>query len=248
MQSPARRPRGRSAALGVLLTLCLTILLVPVTHAQSPDSIRRHALRDFHGADLEGKDGPLAKAGMDLLLLYHRFRAEETSGIQGGDNSGSEMQIRDGRVTIDAIATATPEALKTDLEALGLTEAAVAGRIVSGRFPIAKIPDLARLSTLRGVQPSRAQTRDGAQATPSEQELLPRRSLQEHRSESDSTSSPRDTAAADAPTTASSAPDTTTQRDTSEAAAQPASESNWGFMVVGGLLVLGGLLFYLWSS
>jgi hypothetical protein len=128
--------------------------------AQVPDSIRQEALRDYHGADLEGKDGPLAKAGMDLLVLYHAYRTAEqqaafTSPIEG-------IRVREGRVTIDATASEDPQQLRRDLEALGLTGGAVARRLVSGRLPIEAIPAAAQLESLRGVVPSRMQTRSSA--------------------------------------------------------------------------------------
>ena len=126
-----------------------------------PDSVRQAALADFHGADLQGKDGPLAKAGMDLLLLYHLSSARRVSDFE--ENAAPEgipdaMQVRNGRVVVDAIAANDVAALRADLESLGMTGAASAGQIVSGSFPIARIPDLARLETLQGVRPALAKT------------------------------------------------------------------------------------------
>ena len=127
-----------------------------------PDSIRQAALEDYHGPDRRGKDGPLAKAGLDLLLLYHRHQASaSTDGLRAEPDAPSTvggMQVRNGRVVIDAIAAESASALQEDLEVLGLTGGATAGRLVSGQFPIAKIPDLARLKSLRSVRPSRART------------------------------------------------------------------------------------------
>ena len=127
-----------------------------------PDSIRQAALEDYHGPDRRGKNGPLAKAGLDLLLLYHRYQASaSTDGLRAEPDAPSTsggMQVRNGRVVIDAIAAESASALREDLEALGLTGGATAGRLVSGQFPIAKIADLARLKSLRSVRPSRART------------------------------------------------------------------------------------------
>ncbi len=127
-----------------------------------PDSIRQAALEDYHGPDRQGKDGPLAKAGLDLLLLYHRYQASaSTGGLRAepdAPRTAGGMQVRNGRVVIDAIAADSASALRNDLEALGLTDGATAGRLVSGQFPIARIPDLARLESLRSIRPSRART------------------------------------------------------------------------------------------
>jgi hypothetical protein len=77
------------------------------------------------------------------------------------------LQVRNGHVAIDAIASATPDQLRHDLDSLGLQDGAQAARVVSGWFPIDQVPALARLSSLRGVQPARAQTRDALSAPPS---------------------------------------------------------------------------------
>jgi hypothetical protein len=159
-----RVPSVRSLALGVLLVAVLGAWTRGAVFAQAqsvPDSVRRAALEDFHGPDLEGKDGPLAKAGLDLLLLYHRHRSrpDRALSVRAEDASEGGMQIQDGRVVIDAIAAGDVEALAADLDSLGMTDVASAGGLVSGRLPIEKIPALARLSTLRGATPSRMRTR-----------------------------------------------------------------------------------------
>jgi len=151
----------RPFVLSGLLLCCLTVLLPPPTAAQRPaDSIRAAALRDFHGPDLEGKDGPLAKAGLDLLVLYHEYRVARAQGTSSFTPSLSGARVIDGDVVIDAVARDTAAALRADLEALGLTDAATAGRLVSGRFPIDSIPALATLESLRGVVPAQMRTRE----------------------------------------------------------------------------------------
>lgn len=148
-------PIGPGGLIGGLL-----IALVPLSAAQQPaDSIRKQALRDYHGPDLKGKDGPLAKAGLDLLVLYHEYQAFRKRGADTFKPSISGLRVAHGHVTIDAVG-AEPEQLLDDLQALGLKNGASAGRVVSGRFPIVHIPSLARLESLRGVLPSRMQTQD----------------------------------------------------------------------------------------
>jgi hypothetical protein len=132
--------------------------------AQAPaDSVRQAALRDFHGDDLRGKDGPLASAGMDLLLLYHEFRHRKARGADT-DRFTSErtrLEVRNGRVVVDATAAGPAEQLRRDLEALGAAGAEAAGGLVSGRLPVGRIPEAARLKSLRGMAPARAQTQAG---------------------------------------------------------------------------------------
>jgi hypothetical protein len=122
-------------------------------------------MTDYHGPDLSGKDGPFAKAGLDLLLLYHEYRAFRERGGDTFSPSVGGVQVSDGYVTIEAIAATTARALRTDLKALGFKDAAAAGRLVSGRLPIDQIPALAKLETLRGVVVSRAQTHGNTSPT-----------------------------------------------------------------------------------
>ena len=146
----------------LLLVLGLVVIggADPVWAQQPTDSIRAKALRDFHGADLTGKDGPLHRAALDLLVLYHSYRAGKGNG-EALSPELAGLRVSDGHVTIDAIAADRPEALRADLEQLGLKRAAVAGRIVSGQLPIDQIPAAAQLETLRGLTGARMQTNRG---------------------------------------------------------------------------------------
>lgn len=151
---------------GLLLTVLLPVL--PATAQQPADSIRAKALQDFHGADMSGKDGPLAKAGLDLLVLYHEYQAFREQDGDTFSPSVAGARVTDGRVTIDAIAQDEAKQLRTDLKGLGVKDAAAAGRVVSGRLPIDQIPALAKLESLRGVALSRMETQgDVSPPTPS---------------------------------------------------------------------------------
>jgi len=138
------------------LPCCLLVVLMaaslPATAQLPADSIRTAALRDYHGPDLEGKDGPLAKAGRSLLLLYHEyaaFRARYPDSTFTARVSG--LPTRNGRVAVEAVAVDRADTLLTDLEALGLEDGLTGGRVVSGRLPIDRIPAMARLESLRGL-------------------------------------------------------------------------------------------------
>lgn len=154
------------AALGTLILLLL--LPVPATAQQSPDSVRAAALRDYHGPDLKGKDGALAKAGLDLLRLYHEHRAFQRHDGDSTFTPSTDIRRKNGRVGIQAVATDTAKELLADLKALGLTDGVTAGRLVSGWLPVEQIPAMARLKSLRGLIQSQMQTRDAsAQPAPS---------------------------------------------------------------------------------
>ena len=164
-------------SLASLLLLALTPLSAA---AQQPaDSIRAEALEDFHGPDETGKDGPLTKAGLDLLMLYHEHQAFQQRGGDTFSPSIPGARVSDGHVPIDAIAANGARPLRADLNELGLKDAAVAGRIVSGRLPIDQIPAMATLESLRGVALSRMKTHEDASGptpTPPQPEAISRSS------------------------------------------------------------------------
>lgn len=150
------------AAVLSLAVLLGGLAVLPVAAQPATDSARAKALRDFHGPDETGKDGPLSAAGLDLLLLYHRYRAAADPENFAPEQSG--LPVSDGRVTVDALARGDAEQLRADLEDLGMTNTAAAGRIVSGQLPIDRIPEAALLETLRGLTIPQAKTR--TQPTP----------------------------------------------------------------------------------
>lgn len=168
-----------SVVLTSLLTALVAVGGLPLfAVAQQPDdSIRAAALRDYHGPDHKGKDGPLSKAGLDLLMIYHEYRASQMGdgdvpalqeeGDDGFRTSVTDARTTNGHVTIDAIADGATDTLRSSLEDLGLKNVAAAGQVVSGRLPIEKIPAMAKLESLRAVSPSRMQTRsDQSQGAP----------------------------------------------------------------------------------
>ena len=64
-------------------------------------------------------------------------------------------------VMIDAVASGNVDALKADLQALGMREIVVFGRTVSGRLPIAAIDALSGVTGLRFARPALAITHAG---------------------------------------------------------------------------------------
>lgn len=150
-----------SSLASVLMVAPLLLAPLHVAAQHTGDSPRERALRDFHGPDLEGKDGPLSTVGLDLLTLYHRYQEAEDKQQFSPNQSG--IHVHDGRVVIDAVAVSEVDTLLAELEVLGLDRGATTGRLVSGRFPIENIPDLAHVASLRGVMPSQAQTQRGNQ-------------------------------------------------------------------------------------
>jgi hypothetical protein len=114
-----------------------------------------------------GKDGPMARAGLDLALLYFRYREHQKKG--GDFKPNTVYQITENNsVVVDATAQAgSTRALRKTLARLGTRDLAAAGRIVSGRLPIERIPEAAGLSSLQSLRPSVAQTQLGKGREPS---------------------------------------------------------------------------------
>jgi len=68
-------------------------------------------------------------------------------------------------VSIDALAADDAQDLRRDLKALGLENAAVAGRVVSGRLPIDALRKVAKLASLHSAWPVLAVAQAGATTT-----------------------------------------------------------------------------------
>ncbi len=147
-----------SVGLLALSVVSLLGLVGCVAFQQADESARAKAERDYHGDDRTGKDGPLRAADLDLLLLYHRY--QEAKDKDAFSPAQPQMRVSEGDVTVEAVAADEVEALRSDLEQLGMTNTATAGQVVSGRLPIEQIPDAAQLETLRSLMPSHARTRN----------------------------------------------------------------------------------------
>jgi len=103
-----------------------------------------------------------SKVNRELTALH----AEQAAyAAQGGGASfvplNRLLRVVDDRVVVDVVAESDVRALETDLAALGMTNMATFGRVISGQLPIAAIPSLATMSNLKFAQPSYAARRVG---------------------------------------------------------------------------------------
>ena len=124
------------------------------------------AIESFSGADRTGKDGAMARVGFDLDMLYHEHRDFKQRGGAAAlkrafQSSRKLLRVKDEKVVIDAVAVDDTGQLVRDLEALGLENTAVFGRVVSGRLPIAALKKASRLGTLRLARSAYAMTSAG---------------------------------------------------------------------------------------
>jgi hypothetical protein len=104
--------------------------------------------------------GPMTKVAPELQSLYEAYRTALETGAPFV-STDPLVPVVDGRVTIDAVASGDVEDLKNDLVALGLDHAASAGRIVSGRLPVAAIAAMAALPSLRFARAAMAINQGG---------------------------------------------------------------------------------------
>lgn len=109
------------------------------------------------------------KISHNLLRIFQQHRTEAGSGAQIAPSAGELpvrmrplVLIRDGGVVIDVTAEDDPVRLRDALIPLGLKDAAVAGRVVSGVLPLSAIPALNTVPGLRFAEASYAVMNAGA--------------------------------------------------------------------------------------
>lgn len=98
-----------------------------------------------------------------LYLEYQAWRSSATPDKWVRFRSKNPLiRLSDGYVVINAVASADPERLRADLERLGMKNAAVYGRMVSGYLPIMAIQALEALESLKFVRPAIWRTNTGS--------------------------------------------------------------------------------------
>lgn len=110
------------------------------------------------------KQKPETKITLELAQLYDEYKSykarkdSSSSAAQIFSSTSALITVIDERVAIEAIANDNVDLLRTDLQALGLENASVYGRMVSGLLPVSAIDDLRRLESLRFARPVMATT------------------------------------------------------------------------------------------
>jgi hypothetical protein len=104
---------------------------------------------------------PPTKISQDLARLHAQHAAASAAGVPLR-LPRSPLQAGGDWVIIDAIAAGDPAVLAADLVALGAQNVAIARRLVSARFPIAAIPALNGVVSLRFARASYRRTNAGA--------------------------------------------------------------------------------------
>lgn len=150
---------GFTLALWGPLSLCLP-LLAQASPYDSKDILQQARL-DVSGVAGSEERGPLAKVGFDLAIAYHDFLAQQQLGLSPAtgqllNSSNTRLQVAGDRVKILAIADKRPgaaDALRTELETLGLQHTVHDRRRIAGELPLAAIPAMAALPVLNYARP-----------------------------------------------------------------------------------------------
>lgn len=152
---PARPSRqiAHVRVVGELLEKRLVLTSFPAPGIELPQP-RDAALVDFYGPDLVGKDGPMAKIGFDLTLLYEELRFHDASDPNSPFTPSNPMLAVAGtQVYVDVNAAGDPASLRSQATAIGMNVQDVSGTLVEGTIPISALNQLAALSTLGFARP-----------------------------------------------------------------------------------------------
>ena len=123
--------------------------------ARAADPIGLAALESFDGPDLAGGDGPMARAGLDLALLYREHADYVARGRPGAFVTTVQgVRVDNERVLVDAVTDGNGATLLGALEGLGLANGAAQDRMVSGWLPIAALDAASRAPGLRFLHPA----------------------------------------------------------------------------------------------
>lgn len=150
-QSSAFLSAGRLA----LGTINIRTILILVTLALLSAGSDQTAFAD--PGDKGQKTGVEAKVDLVLSALHRQAQVYRGINIQGTSESTSlvsQVPVSEGFVTIDAVAAGEAQNLMSDMEGLGARGVTIAGSMVSGRFPISAVGELAALDSLKFARPS----------------------------------------------------------------------------------------------
>ena len=108
----------------------------------------------------------MVKVGFDLAMLYHEHRDFKQRGgaavlKRKFQSSRNLVRLKDEKVVIDAVAAGDVDELVSELEALGMENTAVFGRVVSGWLPIAALEQASQLGALKLARAAYAMTMAG---------------------------------------------------------------------------------------
>ena len=108
------------------------------------------------------RDARSRRVGPELTALHQLYVSHKaTRSAQPFKSGVPSIQVKNEMVLIDTAADGDPAELVAALKSLGAIDIAVFKRVVSARLPVAEIPKLANIQSLRFSRPVRARTRVG---------------------------------------------------------------------------------------
>jgi uncharacterized repeat protein (TIGR01451 family) len=114
------------------------------------------------GGAQTGKNARSSKLTPALTELHEQQLTRDAEGSRAALRAPNRrMKLVGERVVVDAVAEDDPETLRAELEARGMQNAVVSGRIVSGELPVAAIGSAGDLRSLRFAREASAGTRAG---------------------------------------------------------------------------------------
>ncbi|MEM7736423.1 MAG: S8 family serine peptidase [Deinococcota bacterium] len=161
--------------LGTWLKLTAVLFLLGLmsvaTHATAQESLMndlgeasdnpeatRDAVVGIVGTDMQGKDGELARLGFRLAEIAQEVANDPPRSL----NTLQQENFVPEYILIDAVAVDNPQQLLADLQAIGLLDGFVYGRVVSGRLPKVAIIRLVDIPSLLSANPTIVEAQAGA--------------------------------------------------------------------------------------
>ncbi len=120
-----------------------------------PQDVIDAAMESFQGSDGVGKDGPLARLGWQLNVLYQEYQAYLAGGSVGEFHSNQPViQTSGTNALVDLSAgTGSVNNLARAIKRLGFTILAQAGPVITTLIPIAQLDELVTMSEAPVIQP-----------------------------------------------------------------------------------------------
>lgn len=148
-----RHPASLLLAVIMLLPAAATAQQISLAPVSAPTLAA--AQKALKGDGQSGKNGPLAKVGHELALLYSASQNAELNAVR---SMFAGSLSNDDYVTIDAIADGDTQDLVAALSLLGMRNIAHFGKVVSGQLPVSAIAQAATLTSLRSARVAHALT------------------------------------------------------------------------------------------
>jgi hypothetical protein len=124
-------------------------VVVPSSSAQTSSSAQASAATDIGDV----KNGPLAKAGQDLIAIYQAYGPSGSGHLTS--SGGASVEVVGSSVGVQVRTSGDVNALVATLRSMGMQIRATDPNthIVAGLLPIAQLPNLAQLSHVTSITP-----------------------------------------------------------------------------------------------